>query len=121
MSALLTAQDAWGAALPEWVEVLARACDQSSQNKVARQLERSASLVSCVLRQNYQGNMAAVEEIVRGTLMHETVPCPGLGEIEKQVCAKWRRRAGTLDPVNTQYVTMFRACNKCPIHEGDEA
>ena len=63
--------------------------------------------------------MMAVEEIVRGALMHETVQCPGLGEIEKQICAKWRGRAGTLDPVNSQYVSMFHACKRCPIYDGD--
>ena len=117
MSSLSKAQEAWGEdSLPDWVEALANACDRSSQNRVAQKLERSASLVSCVLGKSYSGNMKAVEEIVRGTLMHETIRCPGLGDIEKQVCRKWRGRAAEpLDPINSQYVQMHRACHRCTI------
>ncbi|MEL7167559.1 MAG: hypothetical protein AAGL96_19015 [Pseudomonadota bacterium] len=100
------------------MQVLAIACDRSSQNRVAKQLGRSASLVSNVLRNKYPGDMSAVEELVRGVLMHETVECPGLGAIEKQVCQKWRGRAvGDLDPVNSQYVAMYRTCRKCALFD----
>lgn len=116
MSALLTAREAWGNdTLPDWIEALAKACDATSQNRVALKLERSPSLVSNVLRHKYAGSMDAVEEIVRGTFMHETVDCPGLGQIERQVCRKWRDRAGQPNSINSQYVTMKRACNRCPI------
>ena len=117
MSALTTARDAWGAnAVPDWVQVLATACDATSQNRVAAKLERSPSLVSNVLRNKYRGDMAAVEELVRGVFMHETVDCPGLGNIERQVCQKWRERAGRpLDPINAQYVSMHRTCRNCPV------
>ena len=119
MSALARARDAWGVdAMPDWVQVLATACDNSSQNRVAATLNRSASLVSNVLGKKYSGDMTAVEELVRGSLMHETVNCPGLGQIEKQVCLKWRSRASaTLDPINSQYVAMHRFCRGCSLFE----
>lgn len=114
MGALLRAREAWGNNLPDWVEVLARACDESSQNKVAKQLKRSAPLVSLVIGQNYSGDMQVVEDLVRGVFMKETVTCPVHGEIGKQICRKWQTRAGKFQNVNSQYVTMFRACNNCP-------
>lgn len=118
MSKITIAKDAWGETLPDWIEALAQACDRTSQNKVAAQLARSASLVSTVLSGKYQGDMAAVEEIVRGVLMHETVDCPALGDVEKQVCRMWRERgAQPLDPINTQYVQMHRACRHCHLFE----
>ena len=117
MSALMTARDAWGVeTMPDWVQVLATACDRSSQNRVAAKLERSASLVSNVLRNKYSGDMRAVETLVRGALMHETVDCPGLGSVEKQVCQKWRDRAvGEFRSINSQYVSMYRLCRRCPV------
>ena len=44
------ARDAWGDALPDWVETLAIECGKSSQNKVAKRIDRSATLISRVLR-----------------------------------------------------------------------
>lgn len=121
MSAQETAREAWGADIPDWVLVLARECDRTSQNKVAQAIERSGSLVSTVLRRSYKGRMDIVAELVRGTFMAETMDCPALGRIGPQVCRKWRKRAGQFSNVNFQYVQMYRACNACPVHKGYEA
>jgi len=121
MSSVDTAREFWGEAIPDWVEALARACDETSQNKVALRLERSASLVSNILRNRYPADTGAVEDIVRGTLMSGRVACPVLGEIGTHVCRRWRGRAGHFENVNTQYVTMYRACNRCPVHKGGQA
>lgn len=118
MSFVEIVRESWGNGVPDWVEVLAKACDRSSQNAVAKQLDRSAALVSHVLRARYTGNMAAVEEIVRGALMAETVPCPVLGDIGKQVCAGWRKRARSFSSTNSQTITMYRACHGCPVFTG---
>ncbi|MET4130703.1 hypothetical protein [Roseovarius sp. MBR-6] len=118
MSAVETAREFWGEAIPDWVEALARACDETSQNKVALRLERSASLVSNILRNRYPADTSAVEDIVRGTFMSGRLACPVLGEIGTHVCRKWRGRAGHFENVNAQYVTMYRACNRCPVHKG---
>jgi hypothetical protein len=118
MSALDTARTFWGEDLPDWVDALARACDETSQNKVAVKMERSAALVSNVLRNRYSADTGIVEDLVRGHFMREVVDCPALGEIGKQVCRRWRGKAANFENVNSQTVTMYRACNRCPIHKG---
>ncbi|KJS43529.1 MAG: hypothetical protein VR71_10045 [Roseovarius sp. BRH_c41] len=120
MSALDTAREFWGEALPDWVAALAEACDRDSQNKVARRMERSASLVSSILRNRYQADTSLVEDLVRGHFMKATVACPVQGEIGLQVCRKWRGKARHFENVNSQTVTMYRACNRCPVHMGDD-
>lgn len=120
MSARDKALDAWGAEMPDWVAALADACDRSSQNKVARALDRSPALVSTVLGRTYKGDMQAVEDIVRGVFMKGTVMCPAYGELPLHDCRKWRGRARTLQNVNSHWVRMYRACNSCPIHTKTE-
>lgn len=110
------AREAWGDPLPDWIEALARACDATSQNQAAQKLERSAALVSQVLGRKYPGDLALIEDLVRGVFLKETETCPVLGEIGRQTCRKWRARAARFQNVNSQYVTMFRACNACPVH-----
>lgn len=108
------AQTAWGDALPDWVELLAKECAASSQNKVAGRLGRSASLVSSVLRKKYNGDMAAVEDVVRGVFERATVDCPRLGTIPANECRDWQRRSLTYSNVNGEVVRQRRACNRCP-------
>lgn len=115
MGHLDKAREAWGSA-PDWVLALGAEADRSSQNKVAGLLGVSASLVSGVLSAKYTGDMTRIEDLVRGTLMKETLSCPVLGEIGKQTCRKWRAKAGTFSGANSLNITMFRACNKCPVH-----
>lgn len=107
------ARAAWGDP-PDWVIALAEACAASSQNRVAARLGRSAALVSNVLAARYTGDMAAVEERVRGVLMAATVECPALGTIGADACQDWRARSRQFVPSNMQRVTMFRACKRCP-------
>jgi len=114
------ARQAWGEPLPDWIDVLARECAATSQNRVARRLGRSASLVSTVLRGSYRGDMAAVEERVRGVLMRSTVACPALGEIPAHVCQDWQGQARRFSGVNALRVQMFRACRACPRMKREE-
>ena len=114
------AQAAWGNDLPDWVLALAEACAASSQNRVAQALDRSPSLVSNVLRRKYPGDMAAVEERVRGVYMHAVVACPVLGDLSTDQCQVWRRRSHTLHGHNTRRVQMFKACNRCPVNRKSE-
>lgn len=104
----------WAAPLPDWVEALARACTETSQNKVAARLGRSAALVSTVLRNRYGGDMAAVEELVRGHLLAETVNCPSLGVLPLHECRAWRAKARAFQNTNALRVRMWRACQMCP-------
>ena len=114
------ARDAWGDDLPHWVLALAQACALTSQNRVAEDLGRSASLVSTVLRKKYPGNMEAIEERVRGVFMSAVISCPVLGDLPTDVCQMWRQRATRLQTHNTHRVRMFRACRKCPRYIGEE-
>lgn len=114
MSALDTAREFWGEGIPDWVEALARACDETSQNKVAARLERSASLVSNIIRNRYPADTSAVEDIVRGTYMRAMVECPVWGEIGTHRCRKYRARLRAGAPVNTEEAIMRNACTRCP-------
>jgi hypothetical protein len=115
------ARAAWGAALPDWVLRLAEECARSSQNKVAAKLDRSAALVSNVIRAKYTGNLAAVEDLVRGHFFAETIRCPALGDISKAACRDWMRAAARFSNINSERVRMFRACNGCPRMQKDAA
>jgi len=111
-----TAREAWGDALPDWVLSLAQACAASSQSKVAAKLGRSGSLISTVLRAKYPGDLAGIEERVRGLLMSATVECPAMGNLPTHECQDWRKKARDFAPHNMQRVMMYRACKSCPIN-----
>ena len=84
------ARDAWGDDLPDWVLALAQACALTSQNRVAEDLGRSASLVSTVLRKKYPGNMEAIEERVRGVSSHARFSA---------ICRRMSARCGDNEPL----------------------
>jgi hypothetical protein len=114
LSPLDIARAAWGDALPDWVQLLAEECIRTSQNRVAKRLNRSASLVSAVLRAKYSGDMGAVEDVVRGVYMAQTVQCPVLGEISTADCRDWMAKSRSFSNENSERVRMFRACRACP-------
>lgn len=107
--------DSWGARRPDWVEALAKACDDASQVKVARQIGCGASTISQVLGNKYPGSMANMEERVRGGLMSAVVTCPALGTLPTHECQEWRRLSAHHLATNSLRVRMFRACNSCPV------
>lgn len=109
-----TARAAWGDDAPEWVLILARECAETSQNQVAKEMQRSASLISAVLRNKYPGDLTAVEQLVKGRFMNAAVGCPALGSIPTHECLDWRGKARTFVNVNAMRVKMFRACRACP-------
>ncbi len=120
MSALETARSAWGAAMPDWIEVLAARCDRASQARVAAELGRSASLVNQVLKARYKGDLSAVEDRVRGRFMDGRQTCPALGTIRLDECQDWRQKARRFVNTNTLRVRMFQACGECPINSKGE-
>lgn len=121
MSFVETAEKAWGKPMPDWIAVLARQCDEGTQRKAAERLGYSAGLVSNVLRQKYAGDMAAVEEAVRGAWMGDTVVCPAMGTIPSDTCLDWRRKAKKFAATNNHRVRMFKACNACPRNQREGA
>lgn len=83
---LANAREAWGAALPEWVEELAKFAARTSGVAAAKRIGMSASVVTSVCKARYTGDLGAVEARVRGALMNESVDCPVLGEITRDHC-----------------------------------
>lgn len=108
------ARIAWGDPLPDWVEMLARECASTSQRAVADRLGRSAGLISQVLAGKYPGDIAAIEDAVRGAWMGASVECPALGTLPTDECQAWRVKARTFVNVNSLRVRMYRACQACP-------
>lgn len=107
------ANEAWGNDVPEWVIVLAKNCSRSGQSTIAKQLDYSPATISQVLSNSYRGDVGRIEQIVRGVLMAETVRCPRLGDIARNVCQTWQRKP--FSPTNSQRVRMFHACRDgCP-------
>lgn len=113
--AMANVLDAWPTP-PDWVIELARACDApgASQASVARRIDYSASAVSSVLRNSYGGDLARVEQVVRGALMAETVACPIVGEITRNVCLGHQKRARKFVPTSSMRVHLYRTCPTCP-------
>lgn len=112
------ARAAWGADMPDWVRLLAEACAASSQNRVAKRLGYSPTVISTVLGASYTGDMQRVEDIVRGVFDRQVVACPAMGELASDQCRKWRGKAGKSGTASAMTVIMRRACNRCSIHTG---
>jgi uncharacterized protein involved in cysteine biosynthesis len=102
----------WGETMPDWVLVLAEACQKSNQSAVARQLDYSAGVVSSVLSNTYRGDVSSVEQMVRGALMSETVHCPIIGPTPRNVCLGWQKRP--FSTASSNAVRMYQACRQCP-------
>lgn len=109
------ALDAWTEA-PEWIIALVRACDETSQNKVAQRVGITASTVSQAIRKSYKGNLNNIEARVRAVYLSGDVACPALGSITGEVCMKWRDKSRVLQSSTPNRVRMFRACRRCPLN-----
>lgn len=106
---LTTATAAWGESTPDWIIVLAEACNMSSQAAIAKRLGYSSSTVSQVLSNKYgMGDIAKFEQVVRGALMAETVACPIVGDMTRDVCLNWQQRP--FSTTNSNAVRMYQAC-----------
>lgn len=103
---------AWGTDLPQWIKLLAEACDRSNQREVADRLGKSAGYVSRILRRDYAGSYAEAETLVRAKFSADKVPCPLFGEIPLASCVKLRRR--TAPPQNHMHHACARTCPDCP-------
>lgn len=115
------ARAAWGADMPDWIQRLAQECASSTQRRVAEKLGRSAGLISQVLRAKYPGDMASIEDAVRGAFMHATVECPALGILPTDECQAWRKKARSGVRTNALRVRMINACLKCPRNQKEDS
>lgn len=103
---------AWGPDAPEWVRLLAAACDNLGQTGAAKQLDKSGGYVSRVLRHDYAGSYDEAEKLVRATFGAEQVQCPLWGEIPLKNCMTLRRRSQP--PQNHMHHACKATCPTCP-------
>jgi hypothetical protein len=96
------------------VRALAGKCDETSQARAANLVGYSSTTLSLVIGNRYAGDMAAVEERVRATVMSESIRCPELGDLDLAQCLDWRKRAADFQPTSTLRRIMFDACRACP-------
>lgn len=108
------ARAGWGVPLPDWIEALAEGCAAESQAGLARRLGVSGSMLSSALAGTYPGDMAKLEERVRGALMGATVACPVLGEIGRDRCIA--EQAKPFSTASSVAVRLRRACRSGCIH-----
>lgn len=106
---------AWGDPLPEWVRMLAAACDRANQRDAGDRIGQSAGTVSRVLRRCYAGDYAEIERKVRAAFSAERVPCPVTGaQIQLKTCMRNRRRYRQGPPREWLHREYDRACPTCP-------
>ncbi|TCS62560.1 transcriptional regulator [Varunaivibrio sulfuroxidans] len=109
------ARASWGDPLPDWVLALADECDATSQGKTGPKIGyKGAAVVCAVLGNNYRGDLACVEDAVRGALMAVTVACPVDGEIAKNLCIKNQRMK--LTTTSNRRIRLYRACRGGCVH-----
>lgn len=99
--------------VPDWVAALADLADREGLRGAERRIGYSASALSTVVNGRYAGDVARVEEAVRGALMGHVVACPVLGEIGREVCLSWQRKPWA--PTSSVRAAVHRACRAgCP-------
>ncbi|CUW41104.1 putative transcriptional regulator [Magnetospirillum sp. XM-1] len=112
-TAIARARAAWGESIPAWVLALAEECDRTSAKRAATLVQYSPATVSYVLSNTYRGDLAKVEQVVRGRLMAATVACPLVGDLATDLCM--RHQSAEWSPHNPQRIAFYRACRAgCP-------
>lgn len=111
---LAKAREAYGDALPEWVEELAKLADKTSAAAAARRVGIGSSTVTQIINGSYGAkDWSAIESRVRGVLMLEEVICPVLDVITKDHCLdeQGKKFTGT----SAARTSLFHACRSgCP-------
>jgi hypothetical protein len=112
---------AWGGDLPDWVRLLASACDTANQRSVAERLGKSPGYVSRLINQSYAGSYSEAETLVRAAFGGEGVVCPAFGDtIPLASCLRSRRRRDL--PTTAIRRLYARLCPTCPNNtDGQEA
>ncbi|MDK2955383.1 MAG: hypothetical protein PWQ57_879 [Desulfovibrionales bacterium] len=112
VSAVTTAQSAWGVDAPAWVLALAGRVDAlGSQRAAAAEIGYSAAAVNLVLAGKYRGALDNIAAQVRGSIMSAAVICPVLGEITKERCEQERTRP--FAAASAMRVQLWRECKRC--------
>ncbi|MBY6244102.1 transcriptional regulator [Methylosinus sp. Sm6] len=105
---LANAREAFGDALPDWIEAAANEANRTSATAFGKRIGYSPAVISALCRGKYDGDLAAVEAKVRGLLMGAQVECPVLGEIGRDHCIdeQKKKHVGT-SAIRT---ALFHAC-----------
>lgn len=103
---------AWGDPLPDWVGELVALAEAEGLGGAEKRVGYSRSAISTIIAGKYRGDLGRVEEMVRGSLMAETVECPILGAMARNVCLDWQKRPYT--DISALHIRMHRACRACP-------
>ncbi|TDT88071.1 hypothetical protein DFO45_4860 [Azorhizobium sp. AG788] len=102
----------WGTP-PDWILALAEACARTTQTATAKQLGVSGSMLCQALANRYPGDMASLEQRVRGAFMGSTADCPVLGEIGMDRCLAEQKTP--FSAASSVRGRLFRACRAgCP-------
>lgn len=113
-SNLAKALRAWKGDCPEWVRILARACDATSQRAVGDKIGQSGGTISRVLSHSYAGDYAELERKVRAALTADRVACPVTGAmIQLKTCLRNRRRWRQGPPRGWLEHAYEHACPNC--------
>jgi hypothetical protein len=68
--------------------------------------------VNQLLKDKYLGDVASMEERIRGRFMSETVQCPVMGTLGRNHCLDYQKRP--LAFTNPQRAALHQACKTCP-------
>ena len=109
--------------VPDWVAELAAWTDRLKLRGVAARLGVSTTMISQIIGKKYDGDLGRIEALVRGSLMGETVACPILGDMTRDVCLGWQTKEEL--PSSSLRGQMYDACRSgCPhsrLTGGDDA
>ncbi|NRA85806.1 MAG: helix-turn-helix transcriptional regulator [Rhizobiales bacterium] len=109
------AELAWGFDLPDWVKALSKACDETSQNQVAKKLDISGSQISQIISRKYKGVYDNAENMVRSSLMREVVTCRVFDcEIALSQCIENQQRLSDGRMSGSELGFFRHQCPNCP-------
>ena len=91
---------------------LASHIDARGLKATARLVGYSPATLSQVCHQKYFGNLARIETRVTGTLLGETLNCPVLGPMRRDVCLDWQAKPRSA--ASSLNIRMRAACAACP-------
>lgn len=97
----------------EWIQELAAEAARTSQAKAGTRIGYSASVVNQVIKGVYTGDLRRVQAAVEGALMGSLVDCPVIGEMPRNRCIDYQRRASTFAATNPMRVQLHSACPSC--------
>lgn len=107
------AMTAWGVDMPDWVSILAKACDATSQKKVGKIVGYNHGTINQVIHNKYPAPHH-VEQAVRAKLLGDTVTCPVEQVISLVRCRQHQEHSRHFRPTSELRIQLYHACKRCP-------